>query len=182
MRRLRPSTVARSIIKFRRFCNLITPQMVRRNAPTRGLELQPDYQLAPHAWHASKAKPPRPHTTIIPPHNRHRGQPLGCSPATPPGMRVRTGRLEWLRSCVGLPHHAPGFADLGSAKWVHSLPHLFGLHPYRLCGELHSREHLIPICIKNDNCVASPCRAAALSAASRLVLFSNANWNEALPF
>ena len=116
--------------------------MVRRNAPTRGLELQPDYQLAPHAWHVSKANPPRPHTTTIPPHNRHRGQPLGCSPATPPGMRVRTGRLEWLRSCVGLPHHAPGFADLGSAKWVHSLPHLFGLHPYRLCGELHSREHL----------------------------------------
>ena len=37
---------------------------------------------------------------------------------------------------------------------------------------------LIPIRIKNDNCVASPCRAAALSAASRLVLFSNANWND----
>ena len=36
---------------------------------------------------------------------------------------------------------------------------------------------LIPIRIKNDNCVASPCRAAALSAASRLVLLSNANWN-----
>ena len=37
---------------------------------------------------------------------------------------------------------------------------------------------LIPIRIKNDNCVASPCRAAALSAASRLVLLSNANWNK----
>ena len=37
---------------------------------------------------------------------------------------------------------------------------------------------LIPIRIKNDNCVASPCRAAALSAASRLVLLSNANWNQ----
>ena len=37
---------------------------------------------------------------------------------------------------------------------------------------------LIPIRIKNDNCVASPCRAAALSAASRLVLLSNANWND----
>ena len=36
---------------------------------------------------------------------------------------------------------------------------------------------IIPIRIKNDNCVASPCRAAALSAASRLVLLSNANWN-----
>ena len=36
---------------------------------------------------------------------------------------------------------------------------------------------VIPIRIKNDNCVASPCRAAALSAASRLVLLSNANWN-----
>ena len=36
---------------------------------------------------------------------------------------------------------------------------------------------LIPIRIKNDNCVASPCRAAALSTASRLVLLSNANWN-----
>ena len=39
---------------------------------------------------------------------------------------------------------------------------------------------LIPIRIKNDNCVASPCRAAALSAASRLVLLSNANWNYTL--
>ena len=38
-------------------------------------------------------------------------------------------------------------------------------------------EVVIPIRIKNDNCVASPCRAAALSAASRLVLLSNANWN-----
>ena len=36
---------------------------------------------------------------------------------------------------------------------------------------------VIPIRIKNDNCVASPCRAVALSAASRLVLLSNANWN-----
>ena len=36
---------------------------------------------------------------------------------------------------------------------------------------------VIPIRIKNDNCVASPCRAAALSAASRFVLLSNANWN-----
>ena len=39
------------------------------------------------------------------------------------------------------------------------------------------KHELIPIRIKNDNCVASPCRAAALPAASRLVLFSNANWN-----
>ena len=38
-------------------------------------------------------------------------------------------------------------------------------------------KRVIPIRIKNDNCVASPCRAAALSAASRLVLLSNANWN-----
>ena len=38
-------------------------------------------------------------------------------------------------------------------------------------------EPLIPIRIKNDNCVASLCRAVALSAASRLVLLSNANWN-----
>ncbi|WP_212566995.1 hypothetical protein, partial [Pseudomonas syringae] len=30
--------------------------------------------------------------------NRHRGQPSGCTPATPPGMRVRTGRFERLRS------------------------------------------------------------------------------------
>ena len=37
---------------------------------------------------------------------------------------------------------------------------------------------VIPIRIKNDNGVASPCRAAALSAASRLVLLSNANWNK----
>jgi len=29
--------------------------------------------------------------------HRHRGQPLGCTPATPPGMRIRTGRFEWLR-------------------------------------------------------------------------------------
>ena len=42
---------------------------------------------------------------------------------------------------------------------------------------LSSATGLIPIRIKNDNCVASPCRAAALSAASRLVLLSNANWN-----
>ena len=31
--------------------------------------------------------------------NRHRGQPGGCAPATPPGVRVRTGRFEKLRSC-----------------------------------------------------------------------------------
>ena len=31
--------------------------------------------------------------------DRHRGQPDGCTPATPPGMRVRTGRFEKLRSC-----------------------------------------------------------------------------------
>ncbi len=31
--------------------------------------------------------------------DRHRGQPNGCTPATPPGMRVRTGRFEKLRSC-----------------------------------------------------------------------------------
>jgi hypothetical protein len=37
---------------------------------------------------------------------------------------------------------------------------------------------VIPIRIKNDNCVASLCRAVALSAASRLVLLSDANWNE----
>ena len=43
--------------------------------------------------------------------------------------------------------------------------------------QLKGRPWLIPIRIKNDNCVASPCRAAALSAASRLVLLSNANWN-----
>ena len=36
---------------------------------------------------------------------------------------------------------------------------------------------LISVRIKNDNCVVSPCRAEALSAASRLVLASNANWN-----
>ena len=42
-------------------------------------------------------------------------------------------------------------------------------------------EELIPIRIKNNNCVASPCRAAALSAASRLVLLSNANWNNTRP-
>ncbi|RZF28087.1 hypothetical protein EVC45_18745 [Paraburkholderia sp. UYCP14C] len=30
--------------------------------------------------------------------DRHRGQPLGCAPATPPGMRVRTGRFGKLRS------------------------------------------------------------------------------------
>ena len=41
-----------------------------------------------------------------------------------------------------------------------------------------SARWVIPIRIKNDNCVASPCRAAALSAASRLVLLSNANWNK----
>ena len=40
-----------------------------------------------------------------------------------------------------------------------------------------ARRSLIPIRIKNDNCVASPCRDAALSAASLLVLLSNANWN-----
>ncbi|TFB42521.1 hypothetical protein E3W21_07085 [Pseudomonas sp. F01002] len=30
--------------------------------------------------------------------NRHRGRPSGRAPATPPGMRVRTGRFEKLRS------------------------------------------------------------------------------------
>ena len=30
--------------------------------------------------------------------NRHRGPPRGGAPATPPGVRVRTGRFEWLRS------------------------------------------------------------------------------------
>jgi hypothetical protein len=39
---------------------------------------------------------------------------------------------------------------------------------------------LIPIRIRNDNYVASLCLATALSAASRLVLISNANWNESL--
>ncbi len=29
--------------------------------------------------------------------NRHRGPPVGGAPATPPGMRVRTGRFESLR-------------------------------------------------------------------------------------
>ena len=38
---------------------------------------------------------------------------------------------------------------------------------------------LIPIPNKNDNCVTLPCRAKALSAASRLVLVSIENWNEA---
>ena len=37
---------------------------------------------------------------------------------------------------------------------------------------------LIPIPNKNDNCVTLPCRAKALSAASRLVLVSIENWNE----
>ena len=36
---------------------------------------------------------------------------------------------------------------------------------------------VVPVPIKNDNCVASPCRAAALSAASRLALASNVSWN-----
>ncbi|TBN36491.1 hypothetical protein EYC95_24230, partial [Pseudomonas sp. BGI-2] len=30
--------------------------------------------------------------------NRHRRRPSGRAPATPPGMRVRTGRFEKLRS------------------------------------------------------------------------------------
>jgi hypothetical protein len=30
--------------------------------------------------------------------DRHRGPPVGGTPATPPGMRVRTGRFEGLRS------------------------------------------------------------------------------------
>ena len=62
--------------------------------------------------------------------------------------------------------------DLGIVLgWLKSncLTDRSGHRPYVGC--------LIPIRIKNDNCVASPCRAAALSAASRLVLLSNANWN-----
>ncbi len=31
--------------------------------------------------------------------NRHRGQLIGCAPATPPGMRVRTGRFAKFLSC-----------------------------------------------------------------------------------
>ena len=55
-----------------------------------------------------------------------------------------------------------------------------GLRPApALCAACRWR--LIPIRIKNDNCVASPCRAAALSAASRLVLLSNANLNYTRP-
>ena len=40
-------------------------------------------------------------------------------------------------------------------------------------------EEILPIPNKNDNGVASPCRATALSAASRLVLASIGNWNNA---
>ena len=62
-----------------------------------------------------------------------------------------------------------------NAWQLHALDHGFaslGRHPRPI-----AHQGLIPIRIKNDNCVASPCRAAALSAASRLVLFSNANLN-----
>ena len=30
--------------------------------------------------------------------HRDRGEPTDSTPPTPPGMRVRTGRLQWLRS------------------------------------------------------------------------------------
>ena len=53
---------------------------------------------------------------------------------------------------------------------------IFGLMRLPFLSVAHELS-VIPIRIKNDNCVASPCRAAALSAASRLVLLSNANWN-----
>jgi len=67
--------------------------------------------------------------------NRDRGPPaMEGAPATPPGMRVRTRRLEWLRISVGLPPPTawPGFAELGSATLVLSLPHCCGLHPRQL--------------------------------------------------
>jgi len=40
------------------------------------------------------------------------------SPPTPPGMRVRTGRLEWLRSCAWLTNHTPGFAEFEFGEMV----------------------------------------------------------------
>jgi len=69
-------------------------------------------------------------------------------------MRVRTGRLEWLRSCRGLPC-TPGFTDSGSARSVHSLPRPCKLHLLRHCGELHSREHLRHSYLDNPRAIPS---------------------------
>ena len=70
-------------------------------------------------------------------------------------MRVRTGRLKWLRSCWRSPCHMPGFAGSGSARLVHSLPRPCGLHPRRLCGELHLREHLRLSYLDNPRAIPS---------------------------
>ena len=75
-------------------------------------------------------------------------------------MRVRTGRLEWLRSCRRLPYCTPGFTDSSSARSVHSLPRPCRLHLLRHCGELHLREHLRHSYL--DNPRAEPSTPSAL--------------------
>ena len=49
----------------------------------------------------------------------------------------------------------PGFAGSGSARLVHSLPRPCGLHPRRLCGELHLREHLRLSYLDNPRAIPS---------------------------
>ena len=59
-------------------------------------------------------------------------------------MRVRTGRLEWLRRCTGCPVRRLVSLAVDPPTLVTSLPNRLGLHRCRGHGELHIREHLSP--------------------------------------
>jgi len=50
--------------------------------------------------------------------NRHRGEPHGSSPATPPDMRVRIRRFGWIELCCG----RAGFSDTRFAVNVSDPP------------------------------------------------------------
>ncbi|ARM91397.1 hypothetical protein RHEC894_PC00373 (plasmid) [Rhizobium sp. CIAT894] len=69
--------------------------------------------------------------------NRDRGEPVGSSPPTPPGMRVRTGRLEQLKSSGSSFSQPDAWVCLfWFGGFDFSLPWPFGLHPTGQIGEL----------------------------------------------
>jgi len=68
--------------------------------------------------------------------DRDRGEPVGSAPPTPPGMRVRTGRLQWLRLSGAIPRPTPRLTLSQFGGFDSSLPRPFGLHPIHHFGEL----------------------------------------------